>query len=186
MGGLIDSAKLFTAAQTTATERRTLAEVTPYCTFLFPDSIVLQGVCKVSVQRNLLADLRHKNKGFTQDGLDNMAFQEQKFMRLAKAYVFNTLFYIDEFKVLTKICFGARVIRSIRRFYAELSPAQKKAYGILGTPKFIYTLEYSRLWARVRHLKSSTPRRATPRHATPLNEKYMLEKTWFKLCLNLV
>jgi len=165
VGGLIDSARLFTAAQTTAKERRTIAEVTPYCTQLFPESDLLKEICKVSVQRNLLADLRHKNAGFTQDGLDDMAFEERKFMRLAKGYIFNTLFYIDEFRVLKFV--AVRVIRSIRRFYAALSPAQKTAYGILGTPKFIYTLEYSRLWARVRQLKSSTPRRAMPRHAIP-------------------
>ena len=120
MGGLIDSAKLFTAAQTTATERRTLAEVTPYCTFLFPDSIELQGVCKVSVQRNLLADLRHKNDGFTQDGLDNMAFQEQKFMRLAKQYVFYTLLYIDELRVLKFVAVRAlfdRFADFMRRYH---------------------------------------------------------------------
>ena len=67
-----------------------------------------------------MADLRRINVGFTQDGLDQMAWQERKFMRLAKQYVFYTLLYIDEFRVFKFVAVRAlfdRFADFMRRYH---------------------------------------------------------------------
>ena len=72
---------------------------------LFPGDPVLQEVCRVSVQRNLLADLRGKTRGFTlKEWLDSFASEERKFIRLAKRYVFLENFMRTHCKCATESC----------------------------------------------------------------------------------
>jgi hypothetical protein len=72
VAGLINDNKLFSSAKTSAKERRTLAEVTPYLAALDPQSGVLMGAAKLAVLRNQFADMRdrlERDRNFTKEDL---------------------------------------------------------------------------------------------------------------------